>query len=75
MPDTSKAYKKQGGAPTFRVEAIRIGSLVAASEIFSECDLSHGGLKVSLVPPADNNEPVPIAASPALLHSAGHLQL
>jgi hypothetical protein len=49
MPDTSRVFKTEGGAPTFPVEAIRIGSLVGAvapARLVSECDFKGGSLKV-----------------------------
>ena len=47
MPQPSKAYKKKGGAPTFKAEAIHIGSLVAPTTFVSECNLGGDALKVS----------------------------
>jgi hypothetical protein len=47
MPAPSRAYKKEGGAPTFRAQAIRIGSLEAPNSFVSECDLGGTNLKVT----------------------------
>ena len=48
MPEVSKAYKKEGGAPTFLVASIQVGSLVVPTTFIAECQLGGTELKVKL---------------------------